>query len=71
MDLASDLENDEDQLIIRQKVPKQLPGNGGDQLALEVFGSVASTSKAVSGANFALNFILSASLNQLWTMVNA
>ena len=36
-----------------------------------MFGSAADSSKAVFGANFALNFILSASLNQLWTMVNA
>lgn len=59
------------QLKFEHGIPKQLPPDAGQKMAMEAFESAGQTSKGIFGANFALNLTLSASLNQLWALVNA
>ena len=53
-----------------KKIPTQRPKEGADQVAIEALETAATGSKAALMGNFALNLILSASLNQLWSMIN-
>jgi len=52
-----------------KKIPRQQQ-EGGIGGASKAFESAASTSKAAMIGNFILNLSLSASLNQLWAMIN-
>ena len=52
------------------KIPKQKDSGNGAKLAA-AFESAASGSKAALVGNFVLNLLLSASLNQLWSMINS
>ena len=56
--------------VIKYKLPKQMPNNAATRAAAEVAELASTTTNCVMSANLFLNIILSASLNQLWSMVN-
>ena len=57
-------------LELELRIPKQIKEGGSDAAAIEALEKAASSSKAVLIGNFILNLALSASLNQLWVMIN-
>ena len=60
----------EQPLLLRKKIPKQKDSGDSAKLAATALQTAASGSKAALIGNFALNLALSASLNQLWSMIN-
>ena len=60
----------EDGQIIEVEVPRQIPSEE-DAVAIEATGQTSETGCfAVMGSNLVVNFILAASLNHLWSMIN-
>ena len=57
-------------LQLEARIPKQVPTEGGHATAIQALDTAASSSKFVLLANFLMNLVLSASLNQLWVMIN-
>lgn len=57
-------------LELETRIPKQVPAEGGHASAIEALEGAASSSKYVLLGNFLMNLVLSASLNQLWVMIN-
>ena len=64
-------DNDDDQLFLRMKIPKQLPPSDADQIAMQTLNSAAEGSSAAVFGNFFFNMAMSASLNELWGMINS
>ena len=57
-------------LQLRKSLPKQNPKAGGaEAAAVEAISSGATASKYILLVNFVINLTLSASLNQLWAMI--
>ena len=53
------------------KIPKQLPPSEADQIAMQTLDSAAQGSSAAVAGNFFFNMAMSASLNELWGMINS
>ena len=66
-----DDEDDDRELLLRKKIPKQLPSGEADLVAMQTLDSAAQGSQAAVYGNFFLNMAMSASLNELWGMINS
>jgi hypothetical protein len=56
--------------IIERYLPTQSSSGGSSAAVVAAVESAASTAKAVVIGNFIFNLLMSASLNQLWSMIN-
>ena len=56
--------------VLKYRLPKQMPYNAVTRSAAEVAIVLKDTTTCVMSANLFLNVVLSASLQQLWSMVN-
>ena len=63
-------EEDDSSLKLQSKIPKQDLTNEDDKAAMAAFEGGAIASQVTFVGNFFLNLFMSASLNQLWSMVN-
>lgn len=57
-------------LLLEKRIPKQLSKDKGDVAAMNTISSVSESSQAALLFNFILNLLLSASLQQIWSMIN-
>ena len=67
---SRELREEEEPLILMKKFPPQKPSSDADKFATAALESAATGSQAALMGNFFLNLALSASLNQLWGMIN-
>ena len=66
----SNFELSKEPLILSKKIPVQKPSGETEKLVAQALEIAATGSQMVFLGNFAFNLALSASLNQLWSMIN-
>ena len=57
-------------IVLRKRIPTQRAETEVDVILTTTIESVTTGSQAVLVGNFILNLLISASLNQMWSMIN-
>lgn len=63
-------EEDDDAIVLERELPTQIQLGGAQETIQGALTAASDGSKVAMVSNFALNIFISASLNQLWAMIN-
>lgn len=57
-------------IVLERELPTQIQLGGAEETIQEALSAASDSSKVAMASNFVMNILISASLNQLWAMIN-